>query len=93
MYSKPSHTHSYLMPTSCHPSHICKKIPRGVMKRVKRNCSSDEICYEGYAKFKQHLIRRGYSSTIVDEAIEQAKSTPGKFSWDPLNLMTTPHLA
>ena len=64
------------MPTSCHPSHICKKIPRGVMKRVKRNCSSDEICYEGFAKFKQHLIRRGYSSTIVDEAIEQAKSSP-----------------
>ena len=46
------------------------------MKRVKRNCSSDEICKEGYCKFKQHLIRRGYSSTIVDEAIEQAISTP-----------------
>ena len=76
MYSKPSDTHSYLMPTSCHPSHICKNIPHGVMKRVKRNCSSDEICNEGYSKFKQHLIRRGYSSTIVDEAIEQAISTP-----------------
>ena len=76
IYSKPSNTHSYLMPTSCHPSHICKNIPRGVMKRVKRNCSSDEICIEGYSKFKQHLIRRGYSSTIVDEAIEQAISTP-----------------
>ena len=75
MYSKPSDTHAYLMPTSCHPSHICKNIPRGVMKRVKRNCSSDTICKEGYAEFKQHLIR-GYSNTIIDKAIEQAKSIP-----------------
>ena len=76
MYSKPSDTHAYLMPTSCHPSHICKNIPRGVMKRVKRNCSSDTICNKGYSEFKQQLIRRGYNSTMVDEAIDQARSTP-----------------
>ena len=39
MYSKPSDTHAYLLPTSNHPTHICKNIPNGVMKRVTRNCS------------------------------------------------------
>ena len=46
------------------------------MKRVKRNCSSDTICNKGYAEFKQHLIRRGYNSAMVEEAIDQARSTP-----------------
>ena len=35
--SKACDSHAYLMPTSCHPAHICKNIPSGVMKRIKRN--------------------------------------------------------
>ena len=35
MYSKPSDTHAYLLPTSNHPTHICKNIPNSVMKRVR----------------------------------------------------------
>ncbi len=44
MYSKSSDTHAYLMPTSCHPTHVCRNIPKGVMKRVKRNCSEQSVC-------------------------------------------------
>ena len=35
MYSKPSDSHAYLLPSSNNPTHICKNIPNSVMKRVR----------------------------------------------------------
>ena len=41
LYSKPSDTHCYLIPTSCHRSHVLKNIPYGVVRRVRQNNSED----------------------------------------------------
>ena len=76
MYSKSSDTHAYLMPTSCHPAHVCRNIPKGVMKRVKRNCTEDNTCEEGFLEYKQHLLNRGYNSSLIDQAIHDARATP-----------------
>ena len=76
MYSKSSDTHAYLMPTSCHPTHVCRDIPKGVIKRVKRNCSSDLKCEEGFMEYKEYLAKRGYSNQLIEEAITEAKATP-----------------
>ena len=75
MYSKSSDTHAYLMPTSCHPSHVCRNIPKGVMKRVKRNCTEETTCQEGYAEYREYLVHRGYNEDLIDRAIEEADST------------------
>ena len=69
-------THAYLMPSSCHPTHVCKNIPKGVMKRVKRNCTEEDLCNEGFTTYKQHLVNRGYDSTLIDTAIDDARATP-----------------
>ena len=76
MYSKNSDTHAYLMPTSCHPAHVCRNIPKGVMKRVRRNCTEEETCEEGFLEYKQHLLNRGYDSSLIDQAIQDARATP-----------------
>ena len=76
MYSKSSDTHAYLMPTSCHPTHVCRNIPKGIMKRVKRNCSNDFKCEEGFMEYKEYLAKRGYSNQLIEEAITEAKVTP-----------------
>ena len=76
MYSKASDTHAYLMPESCHPSHVCRNIPKGVMKRVKRNCSEETVCRQGYEEYKDYLLERGYNSQLIDEAIVEADATP-----------------
>ena len=76
MYSKPSDTHAYLMPTSCHPTHVCRNIPKGVMKRVKRNCSEESACNQGYTEYKQHLVDRGYNNFLIDKTIADAEATP-----------------
>ena len=75
MYSKSSDTHAYLMPTSCHPTHICRNIPKGVMKRVKRNCTEQDACDRGYKEYKQYLQHRGYDDGLIQKAIEEAEAT------------------
>ena len=76
MFSKSSDSHAYLMPTSCHPSHVCRNIPKGVMKRVRRNCTEDSTCEEGFIEYKQYLLNRGYNSSLIDQAIQDARATP-----------------
>ena len=76
MYSKSFDTHAYVMPTSCHPTHVCRNIPIGVMKRVKRNCTSDLKCEEGFTEYKDYLQKRGYSNQLIEKAITEAKATP-----------------
>jgi hypothetical protein len=75
MYSKSSDTHAYLRPTSFHPAHICKNIPKGVMKRVRQNCSESEMRATAYEEYKQHLLRRDYNIDLIEEAIQLAEST------------------
>ena len=41
MYSKPTDTHQYLHPTSCHSPHITKNLPSSVISRIRRNCSDN----------------------------------------------------
>ena len=76
MYSKDSDTHSYLLPGSCHPTHIFKNIPTGVMKRVRRNCSKDTVRDQTYQEYKTYLGQRDYEDQILDEAIDKAEQTP-----------------
>ena len=76
MYSKPSDTHAYLLPSSCHPTHICKNIPQGVMKRVRRNCSEESTRLQTYHEYKKYLGQRNYAEDLIEEAIRQAELTP-----------------
>ena len=76
MYSKSSDSHSYLMPTAYHPmhnAHICKNIPKGVTKHIKRNYTRDAECELAFEEYKTYLCARDYSGEIIDEAICQAK--------------------
>ena len=50
-YSKRTDIHQYLNPTSCHPGHIFKAIPKALGIRLGRNCSER---YEDDSKFIEH---------------------------------------
>ena len=41
IYSKPSDTHQYLHPLSCHPSHVTNNLPTAVVSRIRWNCSDN----------------------------------------------------
>jgi hypothetical protein len=40
LYTKPTNTFSYLLPSSNHPTHIFKNIPKSLFIRIRRICSS-----------------------------------------------------
>ena len=71
LYSKTSDTHCYLIPTSCHKSHVLKNIPYGVARRVRQNNSEDTYFLEQKEVFTQYLLDRGYHSSLIENAFNK----------------------
>ena len=42
LYTKPTDTHQYLLPTSCHSKHCCKNVPYSLALRLRRICSDSD---------------------------------------------------
>jgi len=74
LYSKPSDSPQYLLPTSCHPRHCCKNIPCSLALRIRRICSQEADYERRTHKLSSHLCRIGYKSENVDKAIAKAGS-------------------
>ena len=73
LYTKPTDTHQYLLPTSCHPKHCCKNIPYSLALRLRRICS-DSNTFELRAKeLTNQLHRRGYLKQDIASAIDKAR--------------------
>ena len=71
-YSKDTDIHQYLHPSSCHPQHIFKGIPKALGIRITRNCSDryegDLKFIENLREFKGYMITSGYKEEVVDQA-------------------------
>ena len=71
IYSKPTDSHEYLNPKSCHPTQVTLNIPYSVALRVRRNCSDRNpgvrIFINIMVNFKAYLIESGYESDQIDE--------------------------
>lgn len=65
LYTKPTNTFSYLLPSSNHPSHIFNNIPKSLFVRIRRNCSS-YIDYLAIARILSiQLIKRNYDTNMI----------------------------
>ena len=60
LYTKPCDSKAYLHYTSDHPSHTKRAIPTGLVKRVRRICSSDEGFKRHAGDLVRQLTDRGY---------------------------------
>ncbi len=76
LYTKPTDTHQYLSPESCHPRHCTTyiSIPYIQGLRLRRVCSRNEDFEERTKQLKQHLLARGYKEPAVEQQIERAAS-------------------
>ena len=68
LYSKPSDTHRYLVPSSCHRTHIVENIPYNTARRILVNNSKIQNYIKDKKIYSVHLITRGYSPEFVKEA-------------------------
>ena len=71
LYTKPSDTCAYTVPSSCHPKHVCMNIPNGVAMTIKRICSEESE----YIKHRDIAIKnfgeRGYNEEFVREIFKK----------------------
>lgn len=74
LYCKPVDTHQYLLPTSSHPRHVTKNLPKGLSLRVKRICSDVETCDNRLNELKHHLQSRGYGDRAIEDAFSNTRT-------------------
>ena len=74
LYRKKTDRIKYLLPSSCHPSHICNNIPYSLGLRIVRICSDEEKRNMRLQELKEMLIGRCYRRKIVDNALDEVKS-------------------
>jgi peptide-methionine (R)-S-oxide reductase len=72
LYSKPTYTNQYLLPSSCHPPHVTKSIPYSQALRIRRICSTDKSLEKRLGQLKHHMKRRGYKQSIIKKSFIKA---------------------
>ncbi|XP_065925150.1 uncharacterized protein [Magallana gigas] len=78
LHTKPTDSHLYLKPSSCHPPHTFRGIPKGLTTRIKRICFSNEIFEEQSRILKSHLCNRGYKAHTIQSAINKITTKDSK---------------
>ena len=68
VHSKPCDSHSYLVPTSCHATHIIENIPKGIVHRLFRISSEQDNYDITKNNFTDYLLARGYNDNLIKEA-------------------------
>ena len=67
LFSKPTDSHTYLSPKSCHPKHIFRSIVYSGALRLRRICSKDAYFCERLSQFAKHLMGSGYSEGFIHD--------------------------
>ena len=73
LYTKPTDSHMYLHPRSCHPKHFTRNIPYSQALRLRRICSEDESFKRRCDQLANHFAKRGYNPREVGEGIQKAR--------------------
>ena len=76
LYKKPTDRVMYLLPDSCHPSHVFKSIPYSLALRLIRICSIPEQLETRFGELEEMLLSRNYNRNVVRAAIVKAKEIP-----------------
>ena len=71
LYSKPTDSHRFLSPSSCHPGHVFRSIVYSGALRIRRICSRDDDFITRIGEFRAYLRSSGYSSKFIDPIIQK----------------------
>ena len=76
LYTKETAKVQYLLPSSCHPSHITRNIPYSLAYRIRRIVTEQETFERRLETLRQHLLSRSYPPKVIDLAFEKVKKIP-----------------
>ena len=73
LFVKPTDTHQFLDPTSCHPYHCKKTRPYSQALRLNRICSDNETFDRRCNDLEKWLMERGYNEKMIRKQILSAR--------------------
>ena len=76
LYRKETDRNQYLLPSSCHPTHVTKNIPYSLALRIVRICTFSEDREKRFSELKDLLLSRDYKPAIIDSSIDRARKVP-----------------
>ena len=76
LFTKPTDTHQYLLPSSDHPPHVHRHLPFGLGMRLRAIVSDDAKLEDRLAELTGFLKARGYSEDLVKSQLTKVQSIP-----------------
>ena len=73
VHYKPTDSHSYLLYSSSHPSHVKNSIPYSQFLRLRRLCSDDSDFSSKSEEMCQFFEKRGYPVSVVKAGHHRAQ--------------------
>ena len=73
LYCKPTDAHNYLLYSSAHPQKCKDSIPYSQFLRIRRICSRIQDYDKHIVEFCGHFHRRGYPTTLLENAALRAR--------------------
>ena len=83
VHYKPTDSHSYLLYSSSHPSHVKDSIPYSQFVRLRRLCSADSDFNSKYDEMFNFFSERGYPDSILSKAINRVQNVNRESSLEP----------
>ena len=75
VHYKPTDSHSYLLHSSSHPSHVKNAIPYSQFLRLRRLCSDDSDFSNKSQEMCQFFEKSGYPASVIQTAHHRAQQT------------------
>ena len=76
LFTKPTDTHQYLLPSSDHPAHVHRHLPFGLGMRLRAIVSDDAKLEDRLAELTGFLKARGYSEDVIKSQLTKVQSIP-----------------
>ena len=67
VYSKPTNSFTYIMPSTCYPVKNINKVPQGIVLRLWRICDRTEKNESRVDEYKNYRLAQDYKPSLVDE--------------------------
>ena len=85
VYSKPTNSFTYVMPTTCYPNRNIENVPEGVALRLRRICDSDDKFQTRSSEYQQYFLARGYKPHKVRKQFYKVSNISREVSRQPKN--------
>ena len=76
LFTKPTDTHQYLLPSSDHPPHVHRNLPYGLAIRIHAIVSDPDVRDARFGELTTFLRSRGYPTTLIRKQLEAVRTIP-----------------